>query len=71
MEGTLKDEGTYSHSFLSFVWITVSVLMVVEIVAIFVYYIKYRKRDIEIYVSYKVIYICLYIETICQSWKVV
>ena len=51
MEGMLNDEGTYSHSFLSFVWITVSVLMVVEIVAIFVYYIKYRKRDIEIYVS--------------------
>ena len=39
MEGTLNDEGTYSHTFLSFVWITVSVLMVVEIVAIFVYYI--------------------------------
>ena len=64
MDGaTLKGQGTYSHSFLSFVWMTVSVLMVVEIIAIFVYYIKYRKRDIEKYVSccciiYIYIYIC-------------
>lgn len=41
-----------SHAVLSMIWTIVSVLMVCEIIGLFVYYIKFRKRDIEKYVRY-------------------
>lgn len=41
-----------SHAILSMIWTVVSVVMVCEIIGLFVYYIKFRKRDIEKYVSF-------------------